>query len=318
MIPTWYRLLARLSHDESVGGQRLAEELGLSRAAVWKQVEKLRKTGLAIEADRGRGYRLARPVSLLDQEALGGEAAAHGLELEIHPELDSTNRFLSDLLADRRHARVVIAEYQTGGRGRRGRQWWSPPAAGLCFSLGWRFECGMMRLGALSLVVGLAAASALRDACGLDISLKWPNDLIHGGRKLGGCLVEIGGHADGPCDAVIGIGINAHLPETFDPGQPWTDLWRATGDGRRDRLAMALFSALPPMLRQLEAHGFEGISPEWAKRDALAGQSLRVTMPDGSTRAGVAVGVSPRGGLYLEAGGVTEELVMGEVSIRGA
>lgn len=316
--PTWYRLLSLLAPGCWVGGQRLADELGLSRTAVWKQVEKLRGSGLPVEADKARGYRLAWPVKLLDAGQLGSEAAACGLELEIHPELDSTSGYLSRLPIDDRHARVVIAEYQISGRGRRERRWQSPPSSGLYFSLGWRFECGMLQLGALSLVVGLAAAQAVKAAYGLDIALKWPNDLVHEGRKLGGCLVEIGGNADGPCIAVIGIGINARMPASFDPGQPWTDLWRARGDHDRDRLAAALFASLPPMLRRLEAQGFDVFQPEWSEHDALDGQRLRLSMPDGAAQTGVARGVSERGGLYLESGGKTRELLMGEVTVRGA
>lgn len=318
MIPTWYRLLALLAPGERVGGQGLADALGVSRTAVWKQVEKLRGGGLPIEADRMRGYRLTRPVKLLGTEQLESEAAACGLKLEIHPELDSTSGYLARLPPEDRHGCVVIAEYQVSGRGRRDRRWQSPPASGLYISLGWRFECSMMQLGALSLAVGLAAARAVKTACGLDIELKWPNDLMHNGRKLGGCLVEIGGDADGPCIAVIGIGINARVPDAFDPGQPSTDLWRACGEDDRDKLAAALFASLPPLLHQLESEGFGVMRPEWAERDTLEGRRLRVSMPNGGTQSGLARGVSERGGLYVENGGKIRELLMGEVTVRGA
>src|SRR5690606_24045883 len=188
-----------------VSGDALARENGETRAAVWKRIENLREAGVAIDAQAGRGYVLAQPLDLLDADATllampdGARARLAGLEVawSIH----STNSELLRRQAPRDGVAVLLAERQTGGRGRRGRDWASPLAANLYLSLARSFDGGLARLGGLSLVAGVAAAEALH-ALGLDaVRLKWPNDLVvEGGsagssreqalRKLGGLLVE--------------------------------------------------------------------------------------------------------------------------------
>ncbi len=194
-----------LSSTETRSGQSIAAELGCSRTAVWKQVGALRALGVGIDAVPGQGYRLREALELLDRErilaAMGASRAALG-NVRVLATCDSTNDVVRKLGRDEAHGAAVLAERQTAGRGRHGRRWHSPFARNLYLSLGWIFERGVAELGGLPLVVALAATRAIRGAGLRAQGVKWPNDLVVDGRKLGGCLVEIQGDANGPCRAV--------------------------------------------------------------------------------------------------------------------
>src|SRR5690554_4170507 len=180
-------------------------------------LRELERRGLALIQNDDGTIRLARPLDLLDADSLLGripENVARRIErLELFVSLDSTNRRLLDGEPPRPGAaRVCIAEYQHAGRGRRGRRWIVPPAAGLCLSAAWSFAVRPEALSALALAAGVAARRAIRDACGLDVTLKWPNDLVLDGGKLGGILVETAPRPRGGVLAVVGVGINVALP----------------------------------------------------------------------------------------------------------
>ena len=244
----------------------------------------------------------------------------------MHPSIDSTN---DALFACFRHRHALLAEYQTAGRGRRGRSWISPPGCGISISYGFRFDRGLQRLGSLSLVAGVAVAEALAEGGvadgGVAVNLKWPNDLVVGERKLGGLLIEIrGAGAGGPSKAVIGLGINARLPRAAEapgqylpPDQPWTDLYAITKQALdRNRLAARLIAALDAACREFEQYGFEPFEARWAALDALRGRHVRVIGGNHEKLEGAAEGVTPRGRLRLVRCGNVFELDAGEVSIR--
>ncbi|MGV8943368.1 HTH domain-containing protein, partial [Thermomonas sp.] len=175
------RLLQRLAAGP-VSGDLLAREAGLTRAAVWKRIETLRDAGIAIAAVPGRGYRLEQPLDLLDADviraALPNAITPQLASLEIDWSLDSTNSELLRRELPAQGCAVLLAERQTGGRGRRGRSWASPLAAHVYLSVGRHFEGGLARLGGLSLVAGIAACEALRELGHAQVALKWPNDLV--------------------------------------------------------------------------------------------------------------------------------------------
>ena len=315
-------VLDALAAGTRVSGSVLAGRLGVSRAAVWKHVQRLRALGLAIEAGAGRGYRLAAPFERLDAALIRAALADAWLpaSVEVHWHLDSTS---SELL--RRAPRAgteriaCLAELQGSGRGRRGRAWHTPLGGGLALSLLQRFDCGMAALAGLSLVAGVAAAEALAD-CGIgDIGLKWPNDLVANGAKLGGILVELGGDALGPCHAVIGIGLNHRLdaPTRAAIGQPATDL-AALANGEppsRNRVAARVLARLGAALDLFAARGFGAFADAWAARDVLRGQRVCVLGRD--AREGVALGVDARGALRVRLAGGECAVDSGEVSVRG-
>lgn len=320
-------LLRRLSAGP-VSGDRLAREAGLTRAAVWKRIEALRAAGVEVEARPGQGYVLRHAPVLLDAEAIAAALApdvrARLAALEVVWSLDSTNSELLRRSAPAQGCAVLLAERQTGGRGRQGRAWASPLAAHLYLSLARRFGGGLARLGGLSLVAGLAVAEALHDLGLVRIRLKWPNDLVveQAGvlHKLGGLLVEGGGEYAGPVRAVIGLGLNVRMPAAFAAAidQPWTDLATLGAETDRNRLAAAMLARLLPALEAFDRDGLAAVLPRYAAFDALAGRAVTLHGHDGAVPA-TALGLAADGALRVRlADGGEREIHSGEISVRRA
>lgn len=316
-------VLAALADGAELSGSALALRLGVTRAAVWKQIEQLRALGLAIDAAAGRGYRLRAPVDLLDAAGIAAEIAP-----ELRPriggidvlwQIDSTSSELSRRAGDGAAAGACLAEIQTQARGRRGRAWRMPLGGGIALSLLRRFDTGMAALSGLSLVAGIAVVRALAD-CGIDgPRLKWPNDVVVDGRKLGGILVELGGDALGPCHAVIGIGINVRIDAAYGAmiDQPWIDVAGLAHDRApsRNRIAGRVLSRLAEALDEFATHGFAAFAAEYARCDALRGRPVRVHA--GARHwDGVASGVDAQGALAVVRDGERVLVDSGEVSVR--
>ena len=215
------RLLRALADGLPHSGEELAQSFGVTRAAVWKRVNQLADWGLDVVALPGVGYRLARPIDLLDaaalRSALVGRATVPLADVEVLTEIDSTNRRLVGRRPPAGAANVCVAEFQHAGRGRRGRVWRTPLAGGLCLSVGWQFEDMPSDLTALTLAVGVVVRRALARIAHIDVALKWPNDLVWDSRKLGGILLELAAEAQGGCHVVAGIGLNVSLPPELLP-----------------------------------------------------------------------------------------------------
>lgn len=319
-------LLLRLA-EGPVSGDVLAGEAGLTRAAVWKRIDALRQAGIAIEAASGRGYRLAQPLDLLEagaiRAALPAAAELHLAALDVAWSLDSTNSELLRRETPARGCAVLLAERQTGGRGRRGRAWASPLAAHVYLSIGRRFEGGLARLGGLSLVAGVAACEALQALGFTQVRLKWPNDLVVGDgaglRKLGGLLVEGGGEAGGAARAVIGLGLNVRMPATVAGAidQPWAELSAlSSGPLSRNALVATLLAHVLPALEAFDAGGLPPFQPRYAALDALAGRAIRVHEA-GQVGDAQALGLAGDGALRIrDAAGNERQLHAGDVSVR--
>lgn len=298
-------LLTLLEAGRRHGGTELARRLGVSRSTVWKQIEALRAAGLEIDSGSG-GYQLARAVDWLDVDAVSaGLPAAIRRRvgpLENHWRLDSTSSECLRRAASLPDCAFVFADWQLAGRGRRGRQWVSPPAANLQFSCLKRFAGGYAALAGLSLAVGVAVADALADCGVADVGLKWPNDLVHADAKLGGILIELGGEFMGPCHAVIGVGINVRLPAAMRSilARDCADLAGLCGAAAptRNVLAAAMVEHLVTALDRFDTEGFAAFAAAWAARDALAGRSVRVVSAHAGFE-GVADGVDARGALRV-------------------
>ena len=315
-------LLQLLADGAEHSGTELGERLGISRAAVWKQLQALTELGIAVDASPGRGYQLREPLDLLDPAAI--HAAIDGrialASLEVFSRIDSTNAFL---LADQRPTenaalRVALAEQQTAGRGRRGRDWISPFARNIYCTVKRQFPCGLEGLSGLSLVVGLAIAQAL-DAQGIaGVQLKWPNDLRAGGKKLGGVLIELAGDAGGPCTAVMGFGINVRMPRDVADAidQPWTDLQALSAQlPSRNTLIADMLVQLAQALDQFADAGFAPFAAAWSARDEFRGLPVKM-LGVNTEQTGIAAGVDDRGALLLETPTGLRAVVAGEVSLR--
>lgn len=315
-------VLAMLGSGEPHSGPEMARRLGISRAAVWKQIAVLRAAGLDVDSGSD-GYRLSRPLDGLDPAAirarLAGPIRRKVGAIENHWRLDSTSSEClrrAEALPDRSY---VFADWQDAGRGRRGRKWISPPATNLQFSCLKRFSGGYASLSGLSLAVGVAGVNALEDCGVIGIGLKWPNDLVHRDAKLGGVLVELGGEFMGPCHAVIGIGINVRVPEAVRRAldRPCTDLASLRGAEvpSRNALAAAMVTRLTEALDAFDAAGFAAFANAWAGLDALAGRAVRVDDPRGAFE-GTAAGVDARGALRVRCAGGMRSVDSAEVTVR--
>jgi len=238
--------------------------------------------------------------------------------LNIAATVDSTNSALQRLPLARQHLSAFFAEQQSSGRGRRGRQWYSPYGRNLYLSMGWRFDKNLSELGCLPLVVALAAAKALSRAGLKGHRVKWPNDLLLDGRKFCGCLVEMQADPKGPCHAVLGVGINVHMPateETSDIDQPWTDLHSQSAEFSRNDLAALLLEELIVQLDLFARQGFGPFREVWELWDGLCGQTISVYSGNREF-TGKASGIDERGALILDTGKEALKLHSGEVSMR--
>jgi BirA family biotin operon repressor/biotin-[acetyl-CoA-carboxylase] ligase len=319
------QLLTVLASGEAVSGEWLAERAGVTRAAIWKQIEALRSRGVPIEARGTAGYRLPWPLQMLDLKRIRAGVPVPlrkrlGL-LEVHWELDSTSSELQRRAAELGDLSVVIAETQSAGRGRRGRKWLSPPGMNLYLSCLKRFDAGFAALAGLSLAVGVIVLRTL-EALGIaEAGLKWPNDVLARGGKLAGILVELSGEYQGPCAAVIGIGLNLRLTDALreQAGQPSCDLASLAGDAPPDRnqVAAALIGALVEGLTQFEREGFTSFVDEYARHDLLHAAPLRVHGAQG-VLDGVGAGVDARGALQVHAPDGLHCIDSADVSVRRA
>ncbi len=323
------RLVGLLADGELHSGARLASQLGMTRAAIWKLVAELRDRGIAVEAQDRRGYRLAQPVELLDVQALRQAAAAAGCALpdatEVLFEIGSTNEFLHAATAPPPDApRLVFAELQTAGRGRRGRDWLAPFGSGLTFSIGWTFAGTPADLSALSLALGVCVVRALRDCGAPGVQLKWPNDIVHEYAKLGGLLLQMRSEAGGPAYVVAGLGLNLRMPAAARAAirgplaTPVTDLATACAGTLPARASVAA-SVAAHMLRGLQEFsrtGFESFTADWAAFDSLRDAEVTVLRHDGNFD-GIARGADRAGALCVErASGAVERVHAGDVSLR--
>lgn len=306
-----------------MSGNALADALGITRAAVWKQICALRAMGAPIIADGGRGYRLRWPFEALDarniRKHLAPAVRQRRVGLDVRWQVDSTSsEMLRQAAAAARDGSACVAEWQAAGRGRRGRQWVSPLGGNVYLSVLKRFACGMGGLAGLSLVAGVVLLETLRALGATGLAVKWPNDIVVDGRKLAGILVEAGGEFLGPCFAVVGIGINLRGPEAALLDQPAAALADACPVlPSRNVLVARLLSNLALALDRFAVDGFAPFAERFARDDVLHGQPLVVHTASGAL-AGVGAGVDERGALRVRHGARVVRYDSAEVSVRSA
>lgn len=314
-------LLKLLADGRFHSGQALGAALGVSRSAVWKQLQQLEADlGVVVHKVRGRGYRLEVPISLLDSTRLAAELAqlpGPQWEVQLFDTIDSTNaEALRQIEAGRSAPFLILAERQTAGRGRRGRNWVSPYGVNLYYSLVLRVEGGMRKLEGLSLVVGLAVRSALADMGIEGAGLKWPNDVLVAGQKIAGILLELVGDPADVCHVVIGVGINVNMRDAAEIDQQWTSmqlLSKAVVD--RNVLVTSLCNSLRSYLSQHDAHGFSALKEQWEQ--AHAWQGRLVSLVSGSrVIEGQVVGIDKQGALRMLVEGKEQVFSGGELSLR--
>jgi BirA family biotin operon repressor/biotin-[acetyl-CoA-carboxylase] ligase len=312
------KLLNLLQDGRFHSGQDLGQALGISRSAVWKQLQLLEADlGLVVHKVRGRGYRLAVPVSLLDKARIENALQAQGWDCESYQILDSTNaQALRTIAQGISRPLLIVAERQDAGRGRRGRPWISPYGANLYYSLSVPVQGGIKRLEGLSLVAGIAVVQCLRSYGVQDAMLKWPNDVLVRGQKVAGILLELVGDPADHCHVVLGIGINVNMRTADAIDQQWTSLYLET-DRLVDRsaLAISLSQVLATYLQSLELRGFGALREEWESLNAWQGRAVSLVSGTQATH-GYVLGITDQGGLRLDIDGKEEVFSGGELSLR--
>jgi BirA family biotin operon repressor/biotin-[acetyl-CoA-carboxylase] ligase len=309
-------LLNLLKDGRFHSGQDLGAALGISRSAVWKQLQHLEaELGLSIHKVRGRGYRLATPLMLLDPLKIA--EMAPDWPVAVFDSIDSTNAEALRAIGQGRSAPfLVLAERQVSGRGRRGRKWVSPFADNLYYSLVLRIDGGMRQLEGLSLVVGLAVMHTLRKVGVAGAGLKWPNDVLVGNKKIAGILLELVGDPADVCHVVLGIGINVNMQAAEEVDQQWTSVRLESGQVYdRNALAVQLSEQLQAYIQRHQDRGFSALQAEW--QDGHLWQGRSVSLIVGTNQIdGVVLGIDNQGALRLQVDGVEKLFSGGELSLR--
>jgi BirA family biotin operon repressor/biotin-[acetyl-CoA-carboxylase] ligase len=240
------------------------------------------------------------------RELISRPSLGHLARLTVLRETDSTNSALQRLPVEKQHAHALLAESQTGGRGRQQRNWFSPSGYNVYLSLGWQFAGGKQPLSTLPLAVAVCTCRALARTGLKGHGIKWPNDILAGGAKLAGILVELQAVAAGPAQAVIGVGINVSMPKhsavrteaDASIDRSWTDIAsqmpRGSAAVTRNQVAAVLLDELLAGVRKYSSAGFSAFTKEWAAHDLLRGRKVQVWHQESST-GGIARGISEDG-----------------------
>jgi BirA family biotin operon repressor/biotin-[acetyl-CoA-carboxylase] ligase len=322
-------ILNALNQPGFVSGQALGEQLGISRAAVSKHINSLQVMGLDIFKVTGKGYSLNNHAGLLNQtkiqqhfNQLNSQLKSQSVNVEVHPLIDSTNSELMRRIQAKtalESGTVIVAEMQQAGRGRRGRVWQSPFGANLYYSYFWRLDDGLQAAMGVSIAVGLAVYDTIKALYDIELELKWPNDIYLNKQKLAGVLVELDGQPQGPCQLVLGIGINLQMPQSFSQhiDQAWTDLSQHTQQLDKNELVASLTYHLENRLDQYRKSGLQTMHEQWNSLNAFAGECVELNTGHRSWR-GICEGIDPQGGIRIRQDGEVKSYYGGEISLRKA
>ncbi len=325
------KIIKILSDGKFHSGATLARELAVSRSAICKQIKSFNELGLEINSITGKGYRLVQPLQLLSETEIRKKltilAGSFIAKLEIHDCINSTNSYLNEKsqtdqsYQENSLAHICFAEFQTAGKGRRGRDWVSPFGSNIYLSILWTFQKGPASIAGLSLAVGVAVIRALNDLGIDDVGLKWPNDILWKKKKLAGILIEVSGEVSGPCQAVIGLGLNFYLPKDQAKSitQEWVDLKQLLVDNPekiRNQLAATLLNHLLPTIASFKENALTNYLEEWRQFDCMNGQEATLYMGEHAF-SGVVKGIDDKGMLLLSNNkGEIKAFGSGEVSFR--
>ncbi|MBK5145829.1 bifunctional biotin--[acetyl-CoA-carboxylase] ligase/biotin operon repressor BirA [Budviciaceae bacterium BWR-B9] len=309
------QLVKILSDGEFHSGEQIGSELGMSRAAINKYMQTLRDWGLDVFTVPGKGYSLPAPIQLLDEQLIK-QRLTEG-QVTVLPVIDSTNQYLMERLDQLQSGDACVAEYQQSGRGRRGRQWFSPFGANLYLSMFWRLEQGPAAAIGLSLVIGIVMAEVLHKLGAEGVKVKWPNDLYLSDRKLAGILVELTGKTGDAANVVIGAGINLSMrePDSNVVNQQWANLADSGIAIDRNELVPCLLSTLRESLIQFEQQGLAPFVSRWRKLDNFIDRPVKLLIGEQQIH-GIARGIDKQGALLLDQDGVIKPFIGGEISLR--
>lgn len=305
-----------LSDGEFHSGEQLGERLGMSRAAINKHIQTLRDWGIDVFTVPGKGYSLPEPIQLLDADFIRSHVTSGNIA--VLPVIDSTNQYLIERIESLQSGDVCLAEYQQAGRGRRGRQWFSPFGANLYLSMYWKLEQGPAAAVGLSLVIGIVMAEVLHALGAGQVRVKWPNDLYLHDRKLAGILTELTGKTGDAAHIISGAGINLTMRNVQENviNQGWINLQEAGIAINRNQLAVELINALRNALIIFEQEGLKPFLSRWEKLDNFINRPVKLIIGEREI-LGISRGINEQGALMLEQNGVITPWMGGEISLRG-
>ena len=308
------QLTSVLSDLEYHDGTTLGSRLNVTRSAIWKSIKKLEEHNIKIDSVKNKGYALKEPLLLLDQEFISKQIDNSNIAIEVMEDIDSTNQYLKKNPINRK---VCLAEKQLKGKGRLGRNWYSPFGQNIYMSYVYNFKKDASQLSGLSLVVSIAMIYAIREiGISIPIMLKWPNDGILDDKKVMGNIIETQSESYGESTVIIGMGINVNMLECDDNNisQSWTSLRKVTGKYiDRNLLCVALIHNLNMCLDQFDKYGLGYFIVQWNEMDYLYNKLIKI---DDNNTIGIAKGINDNGNLILEIdGGELRYFSAGETSI---
>ncbi len=310
--------------EDFISGESIAGKLGISRTAVWKHVQKLRENGYEILSRERRGYKLKdAPDLLLPSEIqIGLDTKIIGKEMDYQPSVDSTNRVAKALAYHgAAEGTIVVAEEQTGGKGRLDRNFFSPRGKGIWFSVILRPKILPKDAPKLTLMAAVAVAEAM-NRFNIKPEIKWPNDIMFDGRKIVGILTEITGEIAKISYIVVGIGINVNISREEFP-EELRDIAASLSEIKGEELSRveflrAVLKELDNLYIELSEAGFDKILERWKKYNITLGKNVRVISASDAEKSftGKAVDLNHDGALVVETEGKLRAVYAGDVSIR--
>lgn len=294
------RICSILSDLNFHDGESIGAKLNVTRSSVWKSIKKLKEYGVDIISVKNKGYCLHDSLLLIDKEKIIKDIANPNLNIDMFESIDSTNNYLKQSISSAKR-RIAISECQINGRGRMGRTWHSPFGKNIYLSYSYLFDKDISQLHGLSLVVGIAVISAIKEI-GIEsdlLKLKWPNDGVYMGQKFMGNLVELISENHGYTKAIIGIGINVNMnDDSIEINQEWTSLRKITNKNiDRTNLCISLIHNLNYCLEQFEKYGLNYFNNQWLELDGLKG--LNISLNNNQIN-GTAHGIDQLGNLLVK------------------
>ncbi len=314
-------LISLLADGKFHSGEELGQKLSLTRSAIWKITKQLTDLGINLHRIKGKGYQIPSGIDLLNNEIIlnkMSDVVKKRINLLVLSEVDSTNQYLLESRSKLPSGSILLAEYQSKGRGRQQRKWVSPFGANLYCSLLWKFNKDPSELNGLSLATGVALVNAL-ERCGLrNLQLKWPNDLLWQYLKFAGILLEMTAETNSRTEIVIGIGINIHMPNIKEINPDWIDVSSIIGQKLdRNLLATYLIEELIDMVATFETKGFTPFVRAWQSLDAFYNLPVKIITPH-SELSGLAKGITESGEFLLQQDSSKPALkfLHGDISLR--
>lgn len=308
-----------LSNQQCHDRNSIGQALNITRTAVWKAINKLKKYQIKINSLKGKGYSMPEPLLLLDYSKIFKHFSADKIDLDILESVSSTNDYLQNVKSNK-PIKICLAEHQSQGRGRLNREWHSPFGKNIYLSCSYPFHKDVSSLAGLSLVISLALIKTLNQyGIGENLYVKWPNDIFYDGKKLAGILVELHAETHGTCYAIIGIGINVNMSNDENAAitQPWSSLNNILNRYvDRNDLSVQIIKNLLDYLNKFDHHGLSIFVNEWMKADYLMNQKIILRTLSHSIE-GVAKGINHQGHLLVKLeDGLIKPFSSGDASVR--